>query len=337
MAPGDTTVGSTPKGLAAGGDGAGAGSGVPALIRRAGGGAEKRFLEFFAAQIRNRNTREAYLRAVRDFLGWVEGVAGIQDLLDIEPVHVAAWVELKTKSYEAQSVKQQLAALRHLFDWLVVGHILQTNPASFVRGPKFSYGKGKTPILTPNEARRLIRAIPTDTVVGLRDRALIGLMIYTFARVSAAVSMNVKDVFQQQETLWVRLHEKGGKHHEMPCQHNLKDWLREYIEKAGIGEDKNGPLFRSVDRKTKELGEGRLDRQRAWAMVKRRAKEAGIETAGVCNHTFRGTGITAYLENPEAKLEHAQQMAAHSDPKTTRLYDRRSDKVSLDEVERIGI
>lgn len=310
---------------------------MPSLIVRAGGNAEKRFLEFFAAQIRNRNTREAYLRAVQDFMDWAETKAGIGDLLDIEPVHVAAWVELKTKSYEAQSVKQQLAALRHLFDWLVTGHVLHTNPASFVRGPKFSYTKGKTPILTPNEARRLIRAIPTDTLVGLRDRALIGLMIYTFARVSAAVSMNVKDVYQKQENLWVRLHEKGGKHHEMPCQHNLKDWLLEYMEAAGISEDKDGPLFRTLDRKTKTLGSNRLDRQRVWAMVKRRVKQAGLTTPGLCNHTFRGTGITAYLENPEAKLEHAQQMAAHSDPKTTRLYDRRSDQVSMDEVERIGI
>ena len=133
------------------------------------------------------------------------------------------------------------------------------------------------------------------------------------------------------------MHEKGGKHHEMPCQHTLKDWLREYIEAAGIGEDKQTAFFRSVDRKTKKLSERRLDRQRAWAMVKRRAKQAGIETPGICNHTFRGTGITAYRQNPEAKLEHAQHMAAHSDPKTTRRYDRRSDQISLDEVERIGI
>jgi site-specific recombinase XerC len=184
---------------------------------------------------------------VVDFFHWAEEM-DIGGLLDIEPVHVAAWVELKTRSFEPQTVKQQLAALRHLFDWLVTRHVLHTNPASFVRGPKFPYTKGKTPILTPNEARRLIRSIPTDTVVGLRDRALIGLMIYTFARVSAAVQMNVKDVYPKQESLWVRLHEKGGKHREMPCQHNLKDWLREYIAAAGIGEDKDTPLFRSVDR-----------------------------------------------------------------------------------------
>lgn len=248
--------------------------GLPSLIARAGGDAERRYLEFFAARIRNRNTREAYLRAVRDFL------AG----------------------------SRPTPALRHLFDWLVTGHVLHTNPASFVRGPKFSYTKGKTPILTPNEARKLIRSIPTDTLVGLRDRALIGLMIYTFARVSAAVTMNVKDVYRKQETLWVRLHEKGGKHHEMPCQHNLKEGLREYIEAAGIAEDPNGPLFRTVDRKTKQLGANRLDRQRAWAMVKRRAKKAGIDTPGICNHTFRGTGITAYLENPEAKLEEVNRV-----------------------------
>jgi integrase/recombinase XerD len=309
---------------------------LPALVVSAGSNAQKRFIEFFAAQIRNKNTREAYIRAVVDFFEWAEEME-IGGLLDIEPVHVAAWVELKTQAYEPQTVKQQLAALRHLFDWLVTGHVLHTNPASFVLGPKFSYAKGKTPILTPREARRLIRSIPTDTVVGLRDRALIGLMIYTFARVSAAVNMDVKDVYPKQESLWVRLHEKGGKYHEMPCQHNLKGWLHEYIEAAGISEDKDTPLFRSVDRKTKELNSRRLDRQRAWAMVKRRALQPGIATPGICNHTFRGTGITAYLENPEAKLEHAQQMAAHSDPKTTRLYDRRNDEVTMDEVERIAI
>ena len=124
---------------------------------------------------------------------------------------------------------------------------------------------------------------------------------------------------------------------DIPARHDAEGYVRDYIEAAGIGEDKATPLFRSVDRKTKEPGTRRLDRQRAWAMVKRRARQAGIATPGICNHTFRGTGITAYLENPEAKLEHAQQMAAHSDPKTTRLYDRRSDEVSMDKVERIGI
>lgn len=102
----------------------------------------------------------AYVRAVTDFFAWAEEVE-IGELVDIEPIHVASWVEMKTHAYEPQTVKQQLTALRHLFDWLVTGHVLHSNPAAFVRGPKFSYTKGKTPILTPVEARRLIKSIPT--------------------------------------------------------------------------------------------------------------------------------------------------------------------------------
>jgi site-specific recombinase XerD len=132
---------------------------VPAIIAGAGGEAGKRFLEFFAAQIRNANTREAYMRAVTDFFDWCDQYE-IGELIDIKPLHVATWVEMKTRTYEPQTVKLQLAALRNLFDWLVTGQVLHTNPASFVRGPKYSSLKGKTPILTPDEARRLLRSIP---------------------------------------------------------------------------------------------------------------------------------------------------------------------------------
>lgn len=309
---------------------------VPVAIADAGDDATRRFLEFFTAQIRNPNTRAAYGRAAAEFLGWWEG-QGRGGLAAIEPIHVAAWVELRGRTHAPQTVKQQLAALRNLFDWLVTGHVLRHNPAAPVRGPKHSAAKGKTPILVTDEARRLFRAIPTDTVVGLRDRALIGLMTYTFARIGAALAMDVRDVFPKNHRLWVRLHEKGGKVHDMPCHHTLEIYLREYIEASGLAADPKGPLFRSIDRTTKQLGDRRLHRSESLRMVQRRARAAGIETPGLGNHTFRGTGITAYLSNPDAKLEHAQQMAAHSDPKTTRLYDRRCDEVSLNEVERIGI
>ena len=175
------------------------------------------------------------------------------------------------------------------------------------------------------------------TVTNLRDRALIALMTYTFARVSAALAMNVKDVFPKQHRLWVRLQEKGGKYHELPCHHSLEIYLREYIDAAGIGEDKAKPLFRTINRYTKKLSTRRLQRSESLRMIQRKTKQAGIETPGIGNHTLRGTGITAYLLHPDARLEHAQRMAGHADPKTTRLYDRRSDTISLDEVERIGI
>lgn len=307
---------------------------VPVVIGELGDRAVKRYLEFFAAQIRNPNTRAAYARAARRLFDWCDD-NGIDQLHDIEPVHIAAWVELRMRDAAAPTVKQELAGVRQLFDWLVIGQVIASNPADAVRGPKHSVKVGKTPVLSAEEARQLLQSIPTDTIGGLRDRALIATMTYTFARISATVQMNVKDIFIKKRRHWVRLHEKGGQEHEMPCHHTLEQYLQDYMDAAGIDKDKDGPLFRTMDRR-RRLTKNRLNRTEAWYMVRRRAAQAGIDTI-VCNHTFRGTGLTAYLENPEARLEHAQQMANHSDPKTTKLYDRRSDEVSLDEVERITI
>ena len=194
---------------------------VPAAIAAAGAPAQKRFVEFFTANIRNRNTRLAYARAVANFFAWCEQV-GLARLEGVQPVHVAAYIEQLSVTRAAPSVKQHLAAVRMLYDWLVVGQIVPSNPASVVRGPKHVVKRGKTPILSPEEARQLFDSLPTDTVVGLRDRALIGVLIYSFARISAALGMRVEDYFPQGKRWWLRLHEKGGKHHEMPVHHTLE-------------------------------------------------------------------------------------------------------------------
>jgi site-specific recombinase XerD len=305
---------------------------VPAPVAAAGEQATKRFIEFFTANIRNRNTRDAYARAVSNFFGWCDQV-GLHELGRLEPVHVAAYIEQLGKTRSAPSVKQHLAAVRMLFDWLVVGQIVRSNPASVVRGPNHVVKRGKTPVLTPEEARQLFDSIPTDTVVGLRDRALIGVLIYSFARISAALAMRVEDYFPQGKRWWLRLHEKGGKHHEMPAHHALEDYLDAYIQAAGISLDKKGPLFRSVAN-TRQLTDQPLLRRNALHMIERRAKAAGIKTQ-IGNHTFRATGITIYLLNG-GTLEKAQQMAAHESPRTTKLYDRTNDAVSLDEVEKVA-
>ena len=158
----------------------------------------------------------------------------------MQPLHVAAWIELQTREHAAPTVKQRLAALRHLFDWLVTGQVMPTNPAASVRGPRTVVRSGKTPVLDPAEARALLDSIDVTTPCGLRDRALIALMVYSFARVGAALGMKVEDVFTQNRRLWVRLHEKGGKAHAMPCHHNLEAYLHAYIDGAGIGGDPKG-------------------------------------------------------------------------------------------------
>lgn len=295
----------------------------------------KRVFEFFTVNIRNPNTRKAYAKAAAEFAAWSES-HGIGELRDVEPVHVAAYIEELQRRLSAPSVKVQLAAIRMLFDWLVVGQSMPSNPASAVRGPKHSVKKGKTPVLGADEARALLESIKTTGVVGLRDRALIALMTYTFARVGAAAEkMRVEDVFTQGRRTWVRLHEKGGKHHEMPCHHKLEIYLEEYIAKAGIEGLPKGWLFRTTEGQSGTLTERPMRQADVYRMIRRRAADAGIKTRIGC-HTFRATGITEYLRNG-GKLEVAQQMANHESARTTGLYDRRNDQVSLDEVERILI
>lgn len=308
-------------------------SSLPSLVAREGEQTAKRFLEFFTANIRNRNTRLSYARAVGAFLAWCEG--RWQTLHTIEPMIVAAYIEELTKTRAPQTVKQNLAAIRMLFDWLVIGHVVPFNPAASVRGPRYSIKKGKTPVLSAEDARRLLDSIDTSHVVGLRDRALIGVMVYSFARISAVVQMKVKDYYPNGKRYWIRLHEKGGKFHEVPVHHTAEEYLDTYIEAAGITDEKNRPLFRTTRGRTRDLTERALDRFEAHKMIKRRAEKAGLPGSVTC-HTFRATGITAYLENG-GTIEHAQQIAAHESPRTTKLYDRTSDAISLDEIERIVI
>ncbi|TLU70656.1 integrase [Lichenicoccus roseus] len=312
-----------------------AGSGaVPVLVTAAGERAGIRFLEFFASTLRNPHTRRAYARAVTDFLAWCEAHA-VPSITAVQPLHVAAWIELQTQARLAPTVKQQLAAIRHLFDWLVMGQVVPLNPAASVRGPAHSVRKGKTPVLDPAEARTLLDSIDVTTPIGLRDRALIALMVYSFGRVGAALAMKVEDVFVQNRRLWVRLREKGGKRHEMPCHHTLEEYLHAYLDGVGIAGDAKGPLFRTIGRGTQRLTRTPLPQANAYAMVRRRALAAAIGTK-IGNHSFRATGITAYLKNG-GTLENAAAMANHASTRTTQLYDRRRDEISLDEVERIRV
>jgi integrase len=250
---------------------------VPAI--GAGEAAARHYVEFYAAEIRNPNTRAAYARAASDFFGWC-GLHGL-----VQPLHVK------------------------------------------VRGPKHSAAKGRTRMPTRDEAKALLAATPTDNLVGLRDRALIGTLLYTFARVSAATAMRVGDYYPVGKRWWVRLHEKGGRHHQMPCHHRLAEWLDAYIEAAGIGGDRRGPLFRTAEGRTGRLTEQAMAQPEVYRMIGRCAEVVGVATQ-ICCHSWRARGITAYLENG-GRLDHAQAMAmaGHASARTTKIYDRRGEQV----------
>jgi len=266
---------------------------VPKLFREANQNANRRFVEFFTANIRNRNTREAYARAVYRFADWCE-LKRLQ-LHELNPVVVAVYVEQLMGEMSVPSVKQHLAAIRMLFDYLVVGQGMAFNPAASVRGPKHVVYRGKTPVLMPDQARVLLDSIDTSTVGGLRDRALIGTMVFSFARVSAVVGMNAEDYYPDGKRWWIRLYEKNSRFHEVPAHHAAEAYLDEYIVAAGIASDPKGPLFRSLDRH-RQLTDRRMHRREVLAMIKRRARDAGLPDRIGC-HTFRATGITAYMLN----------------------------------------
>jgi integrase/recombinase XerD len=307
---------------------------LPALIERAGERAAWRFVEFFTVNIRNKNTRAAYGQAAGAFLRWCEDRC-VMRIEDVRPVHVAGYIEQLQATRKAPTVKQHLACIRMLFDWLVTGQVLPSNPAHAVRGPRHSVIKGATTVMSSQETSEFLKSIDTTHVVGLRDRAFIAVMVYAFARVSAVVSLKVEDYFPLQKRWWLRLKEKGGKVNEMGCHHKLEQYLDEYLAAAGIAQDKKGPLFRAAIGRTGKLSERSMSRVDAWYMVRRRARDAGIETA-IGNHSFRAIGITDYLERG-GDINIAKRMAGHSNVKTTELYDRRGDEVSFSEIERVGI
>jgi site-specific recombinase XerD len=295
---------------------------LPRAIDDLGEDARKAFIEFFTAQIRNPNTREAYLRNAVRFLNWTDE-AGVK-VASIEAFHIAAYIE--------QLGRTQPGNPAHAGSFLVVRQVLKDNPAADVRGPKHVVKTGKTPSLEGVDARKLFESIEKTTPAGVRDRALLGVMVYSFGRISAVLNLDLKDYYQNGSRRIIRLLEKGGRHHEMPVHHAAQEYLHEYLNMLGATD---GALFRTLSRKRDGFTDRRMHRREALAMVKRRCKAAGLGDR-FCNHTFRATGITAYLSNG-GQLENAQYMAGQASPTTTKLYDRRLQRATLDEVERIRL
>src|SRR5246500_2382555 len=304
---------------------------VPALIANVGPEGTKRFFEFFTVPIRNANTRAAYYRAIEQFLFWCER-AGYQDLEDIEPITVTAYIETLQRQAAPPTVKQHMAAIRMMFSWLTEKGVLAMNPAREVKTERFSRTEGKTPAFVDGEVQTLLNSIDIFTHVGLRDRALLGTLAYTFARIGAVVRLKVEDYYPSGKRFLLRFKEKGGKEKELPVHHKLEELLDQYLKATGLEKEPGSPLFPASIGKTGKLSRRLLVRTDAADMLKRRLKQAGLP-AHYSPHSFRATGITNFLEN-DGTLEAAQRIASHADSRTTKLYDRRGQKVLLEDMER---
>ncbi|MBM4253671.1 MAG: integrase [Deltaproteobacteria bacterium] len=303
---------------------------LPSLIFQAGDSAQKRFLDFFLVTIRNPNTRAAYGYATGAFFKWCE-YRGVS-LSQVTPMVVSAYVEQHPGS--PLTIKQHLAAIRCLFDHLATGGIVPFNPAAPVKGPRYKLTKGKTPVLDQAEAAGILAACDISTIVGMRDRALFSVMLYSFARISAVLATKIEDYYRKSGRAWLRLHEKGGRFHEVPLHHAADRALSEYLEAASVKE-KKAWIFQSTDPSTGQVTGRAMTRASALERVKTAANVAGLGDK-VSNHSFRATGITLYRK-AGGTLDKAQQIAGHANAETTRLYDRSGDEISAAEVERIQL
>lgn len=305
---------------------------VPAIVRAMGPAAHFAWDEFFRGQLRNPNTRIAYGHAVARFLSWC-AEKGIE-IRRATPGIIGDYFDQHVGSIPTK--KQHLAAIRGLFDKLVLRHVVLLNPAASIRLERYQVVEGKTPEITVEQARSLLATIDTSNVVGLRDRAAIALLIYTAARVGAVAKLRLADFQHDGSQHVLRFLEKGGKSREIPVRYDLERFILAYVEAAGIGDDpKESPLLRTATKRTRSLTTRSMTGVYLGWMMKRRLKDAGLPLR-LSPHSFRVATITNLLTQG-VPLEDVQFLAGHADPRTTRLYDRRQKRVTRNIVERISI
>jgi len=308
---------------------------LPDIVSRAGQAAVFAAEEFFFGRIRNEHTRQAYLIAVKRFLAWADA-RGLE-LARIAPKDVGQYIDgLRNENTSVATRKQHLAALRHFFDGLVLRHAIILNPALSVRGERYEVVEGKTPEITVEGARKLLASIDTSHAVGLRDRAIIAILIYTASRAGAVAALRRGSFYHAGDQWMLHFDEKGGKSREIPVRHDLEQTIFAYLDAAGLRNARqDAPLFRTALKNTGQLTGNALTVVDICRMVKRRLKDAGLP-ARLSPHSFRVTTITDLLEQG-VPLEDVQRLAGHADPRTTRLYDRRQKKITRNIVERISI
>ena len=308
------------------------GKSLPAIVLHAGKAAETAWDDFFQGKLANRHTRVAYTLAVRRFLAWAEGEG--RELHQITAGDVGRYLEQHPGSLPTK--KQHIAALRRFFNILVERHLVLLNPALVAETERYQVLEGKTPKITVEHARELLASIDVSNVVELRDRAVIGTLIYTAARAGAVGRLRLRDFSDAGEQYTFRFMDKRGKSREIPVRHDLEGWIKDYIAAAELDEEpKESPLFRTAVRNEKRLTTRAMNGQDICYMMKRRLDRAGLPDL-LSPHSFRVATATDLLKQG-VPVEDVQYLLGHSDPRTTRLYDRREQKVTRNLVERISI
>jgi integrase/recombinase XerD len=289
------------------------------------------FLEVLGARLRNPNTRGAYRVAWRSFLAFCSA-RGLE-LESVKAYHVGAWLDQHPGSRSTQ--RQHLAAVRLLFDSLMMRGVVEYNPAPRAKPPRLVRESSHTPVFEEAEIVAFLDLISSESLKDVRDKAIFSVLFYSWCRVSALINLTVADYYERGGTRWLRFQEKRGKEHDVPVHSKAKEAVDLWLERSCLVSNPSAPLFPSFGKNRETIESRRLDRRSVLKLVEKRARRSGI-LKRVCCHSFRATGVTEYM-NSGGTIEIAQRIAGHTSPATTRIYDRSGDRLTLEEIERVQI
>lgn len=281
----------------------------------------------------SQHTRSSYQRDLKQFMGHAQiRIDEPEQLVRVRPQHVAAWRdELKECGYTNATIRRKLTTLRACFSYLQVYGYVGANPAhgKYVKAPSVPRD-GKTVGLSPKACRLLLEAADQQTPVGIRDRAMLGVLSYSACRVGELVQLRVADFRAHGEHRVLSIYGKGGKERIVPLHVEAVERLTAWLTTVDITDDRQGPLFRPTATPRGSGHDGFRRRQlttRAVAnLVKKYANRVGLDPA-VTVHSLRVTALTTARERG-ADIIDLQDFAGHADPRTTLTYIRSRDRLS---------
>lgn len=275
------------------------------------------------ANLDNQQTRRAYRSDIQDFFVLV-GARSVEDLLEISRGHVLMWrAALEKAGLSAATRRRKLAALACLFDYLIERDQRHTrNPVRGVKRPRTESHEGKTPALNSAQAKLLLEAPNLQSAKGLRDRAILAVLLYHGLRRQEVASLRLCDLQRRDGLLHLRIHGKGGRLRYIPLHGDAENSINHYLQGACVERDKNNFMFTSL--RGSKAGRS-LSTDGIYKLVCQYALQAGIDVAGLGVHGLRVTAATNALEH-HADIAQVQHWLGHASISTTRLYDRRQNR-----------
>jgi integrase/recombinase XerD len=281
-------------------------------------------VEWFA-NITNPNTRRAYQNDVRDFMKFA-GIREPQEFRVVTRSHLIAWRKLlESRNLAPATIRRKLSAVASLFDYLCESNAVTHNPCDGVKRPNLGSNEGKSPALGDDQAKQLLEVPSNDTEKGLRDQALLSVLLFHGLRRAELCSLVVGDLQSRRGVPHFRVHGKGGKIRFVPVHAGTLGKISDYLARAGHGEDSKGALFRPVKNPVDGVLEKPLSGDAIFKIVRFYAMKLGLDAKAICVHGLRATAATNALDH-QADIAKVQEWLGHSSISTTRLYDRRKMK-----------